>query len=101
MKRLVRLYPRAWRARYEEETVTLLDQQHASLKGSVDLVRGAVDAHRHPHFVTGRRPSYSGPFCQDTEAVGKTQSADASPFIESSPAVAADRVPKYSVAGVW
>jgi len=45
--------------------------------------------------------SYSGPFCQDTEAVGKTQSADASPFIESSPAVAADRVPKYSVAGVW
>jgi len=69
MKRLVRLYPRAWRARYEEETVTLLDQQHASLKGSVDLVRGAVDAHRHPHFVTGRRPSMAARLRASASAV--------------------------------
>jgi len=69
MKRLVRLYPRAWRARYEEEIVTLLDQQHTSLKGGVDLVRGAVDAHLHPHFVTGRRPSMAARLRTSASAV--------------------------------
>jgi len=69
MKRLVRLYPRAWRARYEEETVALLDQQHASLKSGIDLVRGAADAHLHQHFVTGRRPSMAARLRASASAV--------------------------------
>jgi len=48
MTRLVRLYPRPWRDRYEAELVDLLEQRPMSLRDAIDLVRGALDAHLHP-----------------------------------------------------
>ena len=44
---LVRLYPRAWRERYQEELTDLLEADGVDFKGAVDLVRGAWDAHVH------------------------------------------------------
>ncbi len=41
---LVRLYPRAWRRRYEEEFVALLEEQPLTLGVVFDVVRGALDA---------------------------------------------------------
>jgi hypothetical protein len=48
MTRLVRLYPRAWRDRYEEEFLALLDERPPTLGDLVDTVRGALDAHMNP-----------------------------------------------------
>lgn len=48
MSMLIRLYPRAWRDRYEDEVLGLLEQRPGSLGASVDLIRGAADAHLHP-----------------------------------------------------
>lgn len=41
-QRLVRLYPRAWRARYGQEMLALLEQGSASWKDVIDLTRGAA-----------------------------------------------------------
>lgn len=49
MKHLLRLYPRAWRDRYGEEFEALLEQRSRSLRDSVDIVRGALDARLHVH----------------------------------------------------
>lgn len=46
--RLLRLYPRAWRTRYEAELLELLDARPPDRAARVDLVRGAVDAQLHP-----------------------------------------------------
>jgi hypothetical protein len=48
MSGLVRLYPRAWRDRYEAEFVDLLEQRPGSIGVTIDVVRGALDAHLHP-----------------------------------------------------
>lgn len=48
MSLLIRLYPRPWRDRYEAEMVDLLEQQPTSFRSSLDLLRGAADAHLHP-----------------------------------------------------
>jgi hypothetical protein len=46
MKRwLVRLYPRAWRQRYEAEFTALLEQQTLTVADVIDVLRGALDAH--------------------------------------------------------
>jgi hypothetical protein len=51
---LTRLYPRAWRQRYEAEFVALLEQQPLTLGIILDVVRGALDAHgRGPQGATG------------------------------------------------
>lgn len=47
-RRLLRLYPRRWRARYEEEVLALLEVRPPGRRESIDLVRGAIDAHLHP-----------------------------------------------------
>jgi hypothetical protein len=47
MIRLVRLYPRSWRDRYEAELLDLLAQRSPSVRDRLDLVRGALDAHIH------------------------------------------------------
>ena len=52
MRRLVALYPAAWRARYEDEFIALLEARQLSLSERFDIVRGAVDARLHPQ-VTG------------------------------------------------
>jgi hypothetical protein len=44
---LLRLYPGAWRERYEAEVLALLEQAHLGRRARVDLARGAVDARLH------------------------------------------------------
>jgi hypothetical protein len=51
MKRLVRLYPRAWRERYGAELADLLGRRRASLGEAIGLIRGALDAHLHPSLT--------------------------------------------------
>jgi hypothetical protein len=55
VSRLIRLYPRAWRDRYEVELIDLVAQRPLDVRGAVDLMRGAIDAHLHPELVG--RPS--------------------------------------------
>lgn len=45
---LLRLYPRAWRDRYEEEFAALLEQCPFSLGDLFDIIVGAIDARMHP-----------------------------------------------------
>lgn len=47
-KRLLSLYPEAWRDRYGEEMSALLDQTPPSIAATLDLLRGALTAHRRP-----------------------------------------------------
>ncbi len=56
MSRLVRLYPKAWRDRYEEEFLTLLAERPPTFGDLVDTVRGAVDAHLNPQAQTEPLP---------------------------------------------
>jgi len=48
VKRLLRLYPRAWRQRYGAEVGRMLDDSQAGLREAPDLLAGALDAHLHP-----------------------------------------------------
>jgi hypothetical protein len=41
---LLRLYPRAWRERYEAEMLAMLEQFRLGPRGRLDLARGAIDA---------------------------------------------------------
>jgi hypothetical protein len=50
MSRLVRLYPRTWRDRYEEEFLSLITDRPPALLDRIDIVRGALDAHLHPQL---------------------------------------------------
>jgi hypothetical protein len=45
---LVRLYPSAWRVRYEPEMLALLGERSITTREALDLVRGAADARLHP-----------------------------------------------------
>jgi DNA-binding PadR family transcriptional regulator len=47
---LLRLYPIAWRERYEMEMVALLEQHHITLWTVLDLLIGALDARLDPHY---------------------------------------------------
>jgi hypothetical protein len=53
----LRLYPAAWRERYELEVRALIEQSEASLASVLDLLGGALDARLHPSFCvpSGRR----------------------------------------------
>lgn len=51
MSRLVRLYPKAWRDRYGAEFQSLLEDRPPTIGDVVDTVRGAFDAHLHPHLA--------------------------------------------------
>ncbi len=42
------LYPQAWRERYGEELAALVEERPPSLRATLDLLRGAADAHLHP-----------------------------------------------------
>jgi len=48
MSSLLKLYPGAWRSRYEDEMDALLDDRPPGVRERVDLVRGALDAWLHP-----------------------------------------------------
>jgi hypothetical protein len=45
VKVLLRLYPRAWRARYRDEMLAVLEQHGTGWRTRLDLIRGALDAH--------------------------------------------------------
>ena len=51
---IVKLYPRAWRERYEEEMLALLDVYQITPLTIFDLLFGVVDARLDPHYRTGR-----------------------------------------------
>lgn len=48
MSRLVSLYPRPWRERYEDEFLALMSDRQPSIGERLDIVRGAIDARLHP-----------------------------------------------------
>lgn len=48
MRRLLRLYPAAWRSRYGEEMEALLEERRPDPREWLDLIRGAADAWVHP-----------------------------------------------------
>jgi len=48
---LLRFYPARWRERYGEEIADLLATEPPSVRRAVDLLRGLIDAHRHPELV--------------------------------------------------
>jgi hypothetical protein len=54
LRRMVRLYPRAWRERYGEEFGALLEERRASLSDVCDVALGALDARLFPQVVQGR-----------------------------------------------
>ena len=60
MNRLVDFYPRAWRARYGDELADLVAARPIGLRGAIDLVRGALDAYRHPELVDPTAPAPTG-----------------------------------------
>jgi hypothetical protein len=53
---LLRLYPRVWRARYEEEMLVVLASRPLSFFEEIDILRGALDAHLHPCLGTADVP---------------------------------------------
>jgi len=50
---LLNLYPRAWRERYEDEFIALLEARPPDARDRVDIIRGAIDARLHPAADTG------------------------------------------------
>lgn len=62
-KWLLRLYPQAWRNRYEDEFLALLEQRGIRFFDIIDIVRGAIDAHLHP------QPSIVGSFSERWETL--------------------------------
>jgi hypothetical protein len=50
---LLRLYPRAWRERYEGEVTAVLDQHKATPRTALDLLRGILDARLDPTYRMG------------------------------------------------
>ena len=54
MTSLVRLYPRDWRDRYEDEFLSLLAERPPDARDRVDIVRGAIDARIRPQVRAAR-----------------------------------------------
>jgi hypothetical protein len=54
---LVRLYPRAWRDRYEDEFLGVLAEAPPSFLDRVDILLGAMDARLHPEVPGDTRPT--------------------------------------------
>lgn len=68
MSRLIALYPRTWRDRYEDEFMALLSERPPDPLDRVDIVRGAIDARLHPQVDPRPSPEpleplpYNGPW---------------------------------------
>jgi hypothetical protein len=52
MRALLRLYPKAWRNRYEDEFTALIEASPGGFSLIVDVVAGAIDARLNPGLVT-------------------------------------------------
>lgn len=59
VRRLLRLYPRAWRERYGEEVTLIVAQRRITFWTLLDVALGAVDAHIHSDLLPGRLLSMS------------------------------------------
>ncbi len=62
MNLLTRLYPKAWRSRYQVEFEALLDDRGVGLADMLDIARAALDARLHPQVCreqTRPAPEYS------------------------------------------
>ena len=57
MSAILRLYPRAWRERYGDEILALLDERPPTLTDRFDLLRGAFDARLHPSLPGAVAPA--------------------------------------------
>jgi hypothetical protein len=53
MTSLLRLYPRDWRDRYEDEFLSLLAERPPDVRDRFDIVRGAIDARIRPQVRRG------------------------------------------------
>jgi hypothetical protein len=51
-KYLLRLYPRIWRDRYEEELLAMFESCPLTFPDTIDMLLGALDAHLHPYLGT-------------------------------------------------
>jgi hypothetical protein len=56
MKWILELYPLAWRRRYREEMLALLEQHHVTWRTVIDLLWGALEARFDPHFKAESEP---------------------------------------------
>lgn len=56
MKWILELYPLAWRRRYREEMLALLEQHHVTWRTVVDLLLGALVARFDSHFKAESEP---------------------------------------------
>jgi hypothetical protein len=65
VSRIVRLYPAAWRERYEPEFAELLTTRPPGLLDRLDIVRGALDAHLHPQVLDRREIQSPSPASED------------------------------------
>ncbi len=61
MSRLVSLYPRAWRERYEMEFLDLIEARPVSTMDRFDIIRGALDARLHPQVRRSIDPPILAP----------------------------------------
>lgn len=61
MTALVRLYPRAWRDRYEDEFLAVLDDRPPRLLDRLDILLGALDAHLDPEVPDASTPEATRP----------------------------------------
>jgi len=53
---LIRLYPREWRDRYEDEFLALLEARPPTIGDRLDIVRAALDARLHPQVRQAEAP---------------------------------------------
>ena len=60
MRRIIRLYPKAWRERYGDEMDAVLDERAAGPYEVADLLLGALDAHLHLRGLGNRSESRKG-----------------------------------------
>jgi hypothetical protein len=60
VSQLVRLYPRAWRARYGEEFAEVLGDRGLTVQQTIDILAGAVDAWISPSVHAAARGSATG-----------------------------------------
>lgn len=54
IRQVLRLYPAAWRERYLEEMLLVLERHPVTLWTAADLLLGALDARLHADFLPGR-----------------------------------------------
>jgi hypothetical protein len=57
VRRLLRLYPRAWRDRYADEVAAVLAEHRVTYWTALDLILGALDAHLHGDLLPRRLTS--------------------------------------------